>query len=77
MTSILMLSSSLCVIWTMRMEVFSEANGLWWVIVGTIGSFSHSHLFPEFSIFQLDIKKTMKENWEVLQTLHVGVDHVI
>ena len=27
--------------------------------------------------FQLDVKKTAKENWETIQILHVGVDHVV
>ena len=27
--------------------------------------------------FQLDVKKTAKENWETIQILHVGVDHIV
>ena len=32
---------------------------------------------PESVSFQMDIKKSAKENWESLKILHIGADHVI
>ena len=71
--------------WAMRMEVYLEAHGLWESITGTetnrkkdrqaLSAILYS--VSESLSFQLDVKKTVKENWETIQILHVGVDHVI
>ena len=69
----------------MRMEVYLEALGLWEVIGGdeenrkkdilALSAILSSIL--ESASFQVDIKKSTKENWESLKILHVGADHVI
>ena len=41
-------------------------------------SLSYSKLYVSESVsFQLDVKKTAKENWETIRILHVGVEHVV
>ena len=72
-------------LWAMRMEVYLEAHGLWEIITKTetnkkkdrqtLSAILNSVL--ESISFQLDVKKIAKENWEIIQTLHVGVDHVV
>ena len=72
-------------LWEMRMEVYLEAHGLWEAITGTetkqkkdrqaLSAILNSVL--ESISFQLDVKKTTKENWETIWILHVGVDHVV
>ena len=67
------------------MEVYLEAHGLWEVITETetnqkkdrqaLSAILNSIL--ESLSFQWDFKKTAKENWETIQILHVGVDHVV
>ena len=72
-------------LWAMRMEVYLEAHGLWEVIGGEEENRKKDQLalsailssIPESASFEMDIKKTAKENWESLQILHVGADHVI
>ena len=69
----------------MRMEVYVEAHGLWEVISRTetnqkkdrqaLSAILNS--VSESVSFQLDVKKTAKENYETIQMLHVGVDHVV
>ena len=65
--------------------MYLEAHRLWEVITGTetnrkkdrqaLSSILNS--VSESVSFQLDVKKTAKENWETIRILHVGVDHVI
>ena len=72
-------------LWAMRMEVYLEAHGLWEVIGGDEENRKKDRLalsvilssIPESASFQMDIKKSAKENWESLRILHVGADHVI
>ena len=72
-------------LWAMRMEVYLEAHGLWEVIGWDEENRKKDRLalsailssIPESASFQMDIKKSAKENWESLKILHVGVDHVI
>ena len=77
-------STNYC-LWAMRMEVYLEAHTLWESITGTeinrrkdrqaLSTILNSVL--ESASFQLDVKKTVKENWETIRILHVGVDHVV
>ena len=85
MTLIFLLTSKKYRLWAMTMEVYLEAHGLWEVITGTetnqkkdrhkLSAILNS--VSESVSFQLDVKKTTKENWEVIRILHVGVDHVV
>ena len=69
----------------MRMEVYLEAHGLWDSITGTetnrkkdwqaLSAILNS--VSEFVPFQLDVKKSAKEDWEKIKILHVGVNHVV
>ena len=69
----------------MRMEVYLEAHGLWEVIGGDEENRKKDRLalsvilssIPESASFQMNIKKSAKENREYLKILHVGADHVI
>ena len=69
----------------MRMDVYLEAHGLWEAITGNeTNEKKDRHALSgilnsasEFVRFQLDVKKTAKENWETIRILHVGVDHVV
>ena len=62
-----------------------EAHGLWDVIAEEEENQKKDRLalsailssIPEFVSFQMDIKKSDKENWESLKILHVEADHVI
>ena len=84
-SSIFTLTSTNYRLWAMRMEVYLEAHGLWEAITGTetnrkkdrqaLSAILNS--VSESVSFQLDVKKTAKENWETIRTLHVGVDHVV
>ena len=72
-------------VWAMRMEVYLKAHRLWESITQTetnqkkdrqaLSSILNS--VSESVSFQLDVKKTAKDNWETIQILHVGVDHVV
>ena len=83
--SIFFLTSKNYRLWAMTMEVYLEAHGLWEAITGTetnqkkdwqaLSAILNS--VSESISFQLDVKKTAKENWETIQILHVGVDHVV
>ena len=72
-------------LWAMRMEVYLEAHGFWEVIGGDEENRKKNMLAlsailssnPESASFQMDIKKSAKENWESLKILHVGADHLI
>ena len=72
-------------LWAKRMEVYLEAHGLWEVIGGEEENRKKDRLalsailssIPESASFQMDIKKTAKENWESLKKLHVGAEHVV
>ena len=64
------------------MEVYVEAHGLWEVIIGAEINRKKDrqailNSVSESVSFQLDVKKTAKENWEIIRTLHVGVDHIV
>ena len=84
-TLIFSLTSTNYRLWAMRMEVYLEAHGLWEVITGTetnqkkdqqaLSAILNS--VSESISFQLDVKKTAKENCETIRILHVGVDHVV
>ena len=84
-SSIFALTSTNYRLWAMRMEVYLEAHGLWESITGTetnrkkdrqaLSAILNS--ISESVSFQLDVKKTAKENWETIRILHVGVDHVV
>ena len=84
-SSIFALTSTNYRLWAMRMEVYLEAHGLWESITGTetnrkkdrqaLSAILNS--VSESVSFQLDVKKTAKENWETIRVLHVGVDHVV
>ena len=84
-SSIFSLTSTNYRLWAMRMEVYLEAHGLWEAIIGTqtnrkkdrqaLSAILNS--VSESVSFQLDVKKTAKENWETIWILHVGVDHVV
>ena len=84
-TSILMLTNTNYRLWAMRMEVSLEANDLWGVIDGSEVNRKKDHLalsmilnsISESQSNQIDIKKSAKENWEVLHTFHVGMDKVL
>ena len=83
--SIFSLTSTNYRLWAMKMEVYLEAHGLWESITGTetnrkkdrqaLSTILNS--VSESVSFQLDVKKTAKENWETIRVLHVGVDHVV
>ena len=83
--SIFSLTSTNYRLWAMRMEVYLEAHGLWEAITETetnrkkdrqaLSAILNSVL--ESVSFQLDVKKKAKENWETIQILHVGADHVV
>ena len=84
-SSIFALTSTNYRLWAMRMEVYLEAHGLWDSITGTetnrkkdrqaLSAILNS--VSESVSFQLDVKKSAKENWETIKILHVGVDHVV
>ena len=84
-TSILMLTSTNYRLWAMRMEVSLEAHDLWGVIDGSEVNRKKDRLalsmilnsISESQSNQIDIKKSAKENWEVLRTFHVGMDKVV
>ena len=69
----------------MRMEVSLEAHDLWEVIDGSEVNQKKDRLalsmilnsILESQSNQIDIKKSAKENWEVLRTFHVGMDRVV
>ena len=85
MNSNFILSDTNYRLWAMRIEVYLEAHGLWDVIRGDEENRKKDRLalsvilssIPESVSFQMDIKKSAKDNWESLKTLHVGADHVI
>ena len=84
-TSILMLTSTNYRLWAMRMEVSLEAHDLWEVIDESEVNRKKDRLalsmilnsISELQSNQIDIKKSAKENWEVLRTFHVGMDKVV
>ena len=85
MNSNFMLSETNYCLWAMRMKVYLEAHGLWDVIIGDEENQKKDKLalsailssIHESVSFQMDIRKSAKENWKFLKTLHVGADHVI
>ena len=85
MTLIFLLTFMKYCLSAMRMEVYLEAHRLWVVITGTeTNQKKDRHAFSvilnsvsESVSFQLDVKKTAKENWEVIRILYVGVDRVV
>ncbi|XP_078427941.1 uncharacterized protein LOC144700313 [Wolffia australiana] len=70
--------------WAMRMEVHLDAQNLWDVVAGTETNRQIDRLalsamlavIPETSGVQLDIKKSAKENWEIIRSFHVGIDRL-
>ena len=68
--------------WAMRMEVHLDAQGLWETVLGTDMNRQKERLalsamlaeILESSGVQLDIKKSAKANWEIIQSFHVGID---
>ena len=80
-----MLTSTNYCRWAMRMEVSLEAHDLWGVIDGSEVNRKKDRLalsmilnsISESQSNQIDIKKSAKENWEVLRTFHVGMDKVV
>ena len=83
--SILMLTSTNYRLWAMKMKVSLEAHDLWGVIDGSEVNRKKDRLalsmilnsISESQSNQIDIKKSAKENWEVLRTFHVGMDKVV
>ena len=69
----------------MRIEVYLEVHGLREVIGGDEENRKKDRLalsailssIPESASFQMDIKKSAKENSESLKIVHVRADHVI
>ena len=65
--------------------MYLEAHGLWDVIAreeenqkkDRLALFAILSSIPEFVSFQMDIKKSGKENWQSLKILYVEADHVI
>ena len=59
-----------------------DAQGLWEAIATTETNMQKDRLalsamladIPESSGVQLDIKKSAKVNWEIIRSLHVGID---
>ena len=84
-TFVLMLTNTNYCLWAMRMDVSLEAHDLWGVIDGSEVNRKKDHFALSMilnSIFesqrnQIDIKKSAKENWEVLRTFHAGMDKVV
>ena len=84
-SSILMLTNTNYHLWAMRIEVSLEAHDLWGVIDGSEVNWKKDRLalsmilssISESQSNQIDIKKSAKENWEVLRTFHVGMDKVV
>ena len=84
-TYYLMLTSTNYHLWGMRMEVSLEGHDLWGFIEGSEvnhnkGCLALSMIFNSISESQrnqIDIKKSEKENWEVLCTFYVGMDSVV
>ena len=84
-TSVLMLTSTNYCLWDMRMKVSLEDHDLWGVIDGSKVNHKKDPLafsmiqnsISESQSNQIDIKKSAKENWEVLRTFHVGMDKVV
>ena len=70
--------------WAMRMEVHLDAQGLWEAVTGTETNMQKDRLalsamlaaIPESSGVQLDINKSAKVNWEIIQSFHVGIDRL-
>ena len=83
--SIFSLTSTNYRLWAMRMEVYLEAHELWEAITGTETNRKKDrqalseilNSVSESVSFQLDVKKTAKENWDTIRILHVRVDHVV
>ncbi|XP_078440532.1 uncharacterized protein LOC144710594 [Wolffia australiana] len=71
--------------WAMRMEVHLDAQNLWDMVAGTETNRQKDRLalsamlaaIPETSGVQLDIKKSAKENWEIIRSFHVGIDRLV
>ena len=69
----------------MRIEVSLEAHDLWGVIDGSEVNCKKDRFvllmilssISESQSDEIDIKKSAKENWEVLCTFHVGMDRVV
>ena len=59
-----------------------DAQGLWEAVAGTETNRQKGRLalsamlaaIPETSRVQLDIKKSVKVNWEIIRSFHVGID---
>ena len=65
--------------WSMKVEFHLEAQASWEVNHKKDGRalMIILNLVPESFALQLVIKKTAKENWEILRVLNVGVDRVV
>ena len=69
----------------MGMEVSLEAHDLWGVIDESEINRKTDHLaltvilnsISDSQSTEIDIKKSAKDNWKVLRTLHVGKDRVV
>ena len=72
-------------VWSMTMEVYLDSRDLWKTIVGenplkkndrqALSAIITSVLEDLLGI--LDVKKTTKENWEILRKWNLGMDRVI
>ena len=66
------------------MAAHLDAQGLWETIAETETNRQKDRLalsamlatIPESSSVQLDIKKSAKVNWEIIQSFHVGIDRL-
>ena len=84
-TSSLMLTSPNYHRWDIRMEVTLEAHDLWGVINRNEENHKQDHLalsmilnfISESQSCQIDIKKSAKENLEVLNIFYVRMNHVV
>ena len=72
-------------IWSMTMEVYLDSHDLWQTIVGENPTKKKDHQalsaiisgVPQDLLGILDVKKTAKENWEILRQQNLGVSTVI
>lgn len=85
LASSLMLSKTNYCIWTMQMEVCLDSHNLWQAIVGDNVPKKKDHMvllailgaIPEEIMTIFDVKKIVKENWDILLLQHFEVDRVI
>ena len=72
-------------VWSMTVEVYLDSHDLWQMIVGENPSKKKDWQVlsaiisgvPEDLLGILDVKKTAKENWEILRQQNLGMDKVI